>query len=348
MRAGREVQVSVDPGGVEDQIRGLGCTGLDGPSGLLERLPVPRRDRLRLGPADEGHRGPRAGRPVAGQRLDRDGLRRDRELGREVPRQLDRREGRLLGRPFERERPRRDPLSVVSGRAVAAGRIVAPFATGRERGQPDQCSGFERPSRCVEAMHGANPERERTDSRKKRQAGCVWTIGHSNVAWADFLPLLRFHRIECVADVRRFPASRRHPHFDREPLRAALEVAGIGYRWLEDLGGRRGGLGRASPNLGIESAGFRGYADHMRTEPFRRAFEDLVEILSERRTAIMCAEALWWRCHRRLLSDLLVHRGVTVHHILPDGRTARHELWNLARPSPDGLTYPPVQSELEV
>lgn len=182
----------------------------------------------------------------------------------------------------------------------------------------------------------------------KRQAGCVWTIGHSNVAWADLLSLLQRHRIEGVADVRRFPASRRHPHFDRDALRAALEEAGIDYRWLEELGGRRGGLGRASPNLGIESAGFRGYADHMRTQPFRHAFEDLVEMLSERRTAIMCAEALWWRCHRRLLSDLLVHRGTTVHHILPDGRTARHELWNLARPDPDGLTYPPVQSELEV
>lgn len=162
------------------------------------------------------------------------------------------------------------------------------------------------------------------------------------------MSLLEQHRIECVADVRRFPASRRHPHFDSAPLREELETRGIGYRWFEDLGGRRGGQGFQSPNTGIESAGFRGYADYMQTPGFSRAFDALVEELEVGRTAIMCAEALWWRCHRRLLSDLLVHRGTTVMHILPDGRTARHELWDLARPRRDGLVYPPIQSQLEI
>ncbi|MGH7564301.1 MAG: DUF488 family protein [Gemmatimonadota bacterium] len=165
---------------------------------------------------------------------------------------------------------------------------------------------------------------------------------------ADFLPLLKRHRIERVADVRRHPASRRHPHFDSAVLEKALVTQGIGYRWFEDLGGRRSGSRPGSPNQGIENAGFRGYADYMRTPRFSHAFDALVDEIDLGRTALMCAEALWWRCHRRLLSDLLVHRGTTVIHILPDDRTARHELWDLARPAPEGLVYPPIQSELEI
>ncbi|MGH7551050.1 MAG: DUF488 family protein [Gemmatimonadota bacterium] len=164
----------------------------------------------------------------------------------------------------------------------------------------------------------------------------------------DFVSLLERHRIERMADVRRYPASRRHPHFDSAPLREELETRGIGYRWFEDLGGRRSGQGSESPNMGIENAGFRGYADYMQTPRFSHAFDALVEALDVGRTAIMCAEALWWRCHRRLLSDLLVHRGTTVNHILSDGRSARHELWDLARPTSEGLVYPPIQSDLEI
>ncbi len=151
-----------------------------------------------------------------------------------------------------------------------------------------------------------------------------------------------------MADVRRYPASRRHPHFDSEALQTALETHGMFYRWFEDLGGRRSGSGSGSPNEGIENAGFRGYTDYMRTPRFTHAFEALDNVLDLGRTALMCAEALWWKCHRRLLSDLLVHRGTTVIHILPDGRTARHEVWDLARPTPDGLVYPPIQSGLEI
>lgn len=127
-----------------------------------------------------------------------------------------------------------------------------------------------------------------------------------------------------------------------------MAARGIEHHWFEDLGGRRPGVGSASRNRGIESAGFRGYADYMRDDRFRRAFDALLDVLSGGRTAIMCAEALWWRCHRRLLSDLLVRHGTAVTHILPDGRTAGHEIWEVARPTPAGLVYPPVQSELDL
>jgi uncharacterized protein (DUF488 family) len=190
--------------------------------------------------------------------------------------------------------------------------------------------------------------RERTETRKARQGETVWTIGHSTLHQADFLALLDRHRIGQVADVRRFPASRRHPHFAMEPLREALGASGIEHRWFEDLGGRRSGLGTASPNQGIRNAGFRGYADHMQSPEFRRAFEALETWRTEGRTALLCAEALWWRCHRRLLADLFVTRGVETIHILPDGRASIHELWDLARTGPEGLTYPPIQSGLGV
>jgi uncharacterized protein (DUF488 family) len=190
--------------------------------------------------------------------------------------------------------------------------------------------------------------RERTETRKARQGETVWTIGHSTLHQADFLALLDRHRIGQVADVRRFPASRRHPHFAMEPLREALGASGIEHRWFEDLGGRRSGLGTASPNQGIRNASFRGYADHMQSPEFRRAFEALETWRTEGRTAILCAEALWWRCHRRLLADLFVTRGVETIHILPEGRASIHELWDLARNGPEGLTYPPIQPGLGV
>jgi uncharacterized protein (DUF488 family) len=160
--------------------------------------------------------------------------------------------------------------------------------------------------------------------------------------------LLERHRIEQIADVRRFPASRRHPRFAREALAEALAASGIEHRWFEDLGGRRSGVGTMSPNQGIQNAGFRAYADHMQTAEFERAFESLDAWRTEGRTALLCAEALWWRCHRRLLADLFVTGGVETVHILPDGRKSIHELWDLARTDPEGLTYPPIQAGLGV
>lgn len=162
-----------------------------------------------------------------------------------------------------------------------------------------------------------------------------------------FLDRLTAHRIARVADVRRYPASRRNPQFNRETLSTMLDARGIDHRWFEALGGRRAGLPAAeSPNRGITSAGFRAYADYMLTDAFRETFEKLLEWLEGGRTALLCAEALWWHCHRRLLADQLVARDGIVHHILDVQDTRRHELWDIARVTPDGLFYPPTQTEL--
>lgn len=177
----------------------------------------------------------------------------------------------------------------------------------------------------------------------------MWTVGHSTLSLEEFLARLARHGIERVADVRRYPASRRHPQFDREALAAGLSRAGIGYRWFEDLGGRRPAAPRAaSPNAGLTAAGFRAYADHMREEIFRRAFDDLLDWAAGGRTALLCAELLWWKCHRRLLSDLLVARGGAVRHILGEAEAGAHPLWDLAVARDGGVIYPPPQAELDL
>jgi uncharacterized protein (DUF488 family) len=169
---------------------------------------------------------------------------------------------------------------------------------------------------------------------------CLWTIGHSTRSIEDFLELLREHAIELLVDVRRFPASRRHPHFVREALAASLATAGIAYRHEEDLGGRRNPRAD-SVNLAWNVAGFRGYADYTATSAFQAALERLVVDSSSKRTAFMCAEALPERCHRRLIADVLVARGIGVVHILARGRSRPHVLAPHARVGADGrITYP--------
>lgn len=194
-------------------------------------------------------------------------------------------------------------------------------------------------------MHG-----QRIHPRTPRQVPPpAWTIGHSTVALADLFERLSAHRIEQVVDVRRYPASRRHPQFNRETLSTYLESRGLAYRWFEGLGGRRSGFAaRESPNRGLEVSGFRQYADYMLTGEFRESLADLVDWLEEGRTAILCAELLWWQCHRRLVADQLVARGGSVYHIGDASTVDRHRLWDLARVTPDGLFYPPVQTELEI
>ncbi|HUF90286.1 MAG TPA: DUF488 domain-containing protein [Gemmatimonadota bacterium] len=193
-------------------------------------------------------------------------------------------------------------------------------------------------------------EGERTHGRAGRQAPPdLWTIGHSTLPLDALAERLGEHDVRQVADVRRYPASRRNPQFNRETLSAFLEARGIGYRWLESLGGRRGGAPPgSSPNQGLEVAGFRQYADYAGSEAFRAALTELVEWARREPTAILCAEALWWRCHRRLIADRLVASGGVVRHILPDGSGEPHRLWDLARPEGDGLVYPPEQGELSL
>jgi uncharacterized protein (DUF488 family) len=172
-------------------------------------------------------------------------------------------------------------------------------------------------------------------------AEAVWTVGHSTRPLDDFLEILAQNRIEAVADVRRYPGSRRWPHFAREPLAMALDNCGLVYMWLPELGGRR--TPRAdSPNTAWRSAGFRGYADYMATEAFAEGLDRLVNLASGLRTAVMCAESLWWRCHRRLIADVLRLYRFDVIHILGPGSTASHPYTAAARIGSGRLSYSAV------
>jgi len=149
-----------------------------------------------------------------------------------------------------------------------------------------------------------------------------------------------------VLDVRRFPGSRRHPQFSRDELARSLADVEIGYRWDERLGGRRKGV-PDSPNVGLRNAAFRAYADHMQTPEFGTALAQLLEDAAREPTAAMCAESLWWRCHRRLIADAaaLLH-GVEVRHLLPDGRQQAHRPTEGAVVEDGVLVYRPSQAAL--
>jgi uncharacterized protein (DUF488 family) len=166
----------------------------------------------------------------------------------------------------------------------------------------------------------------------------IWTIGHSSRPLDVFLELLAQHRVEAVADVRRFPGSRRQPHYGQEALSASLAQRNLAYRWLPALGGRR--RARAdSRNTGWRNASFRGYADHMASEEFARGMDELLVLAIERRTAIMCAEAPWWRCHRALIADELCVAGIEVVHIMDTRHSVRHPFTSPARIVDGRLTY---------
>jgi uncharacterized protein (DUF488 family) len=157
----------------------------------------------------------------------------------------------------------------------------------------------------------------------------IFTIGHSTRALEDFLSLLKREGVTHLADVRAFPFSRRYPHFNGEQLAPALEQAGIGYSHWPGLGGRR--KTRAdSPNTAWRTASFRGYADYMDTPAFREQLNELKSVAAAGPTAIMCAEAVPWRCHRSLISDALTAQGVEVMHIL-DAGASPHKLTSFAR-----------------
>jgi len=163
----------------------------------------------------------------------------------------------------------------------------------------------------------------------------IYTIGHSNRSAAEFVRLLKKYGIQTLVDVRRFPSSK-FEHFKKEKLERILAREGIYYIWMEELGGyRRKGL-KNSPNIAIKSKGFRNYADHMMSDEFKKAVEELIKIAAERRTVIMCAERLFWHCHRKFISDYLTMRGVNVVHIInneirihvlsPEARIAGEEI----------------------
>jgi uncharacterized protein (DUF488 family) len=166
----------------------------------------------------------------------------------------------------------------------------------------------------------------------------VWTIGHSTRTLADFLDALRSQRIQGLADVRALPGSRRYPHFNGEALAPALDRKGISYEHFPDLGGRRKPRSD-SRNFAWRNAAFRGYADHMGTPEFARAMCRLTTLARGQRTVIMCAESVWWRCHRSLIADLLKTWGWTVIHIVDAKKTQSHPFTSAARLVDGVLSY---------
>lgn len=166
----------------------------------------------------------------------------------------------------------------------------------------------------------------------------VWTMGHSTRPIGEFMALLKENDVEAVADVRRFAGSRKNPQYNPPVLREALRGSGLEYEELPELGGRRKPL-PDSKNLVWRNEAFRGYADHMETPEFACGLRRLVELAGARRTAVMCAEAVWWRCHRSLIADALKAGGARVLHIMGDGRTTEHPYTAAARASGGTVSY---------
>lgn len=167
----------------------------------------------------------------------------------------------------------------------------------------------------------------------------AWTIGHSTRSADDFVSVLQVHGIEVVADVRRFPGSRRHPHFGSAMLADRLAADGIDYAWLSRLGGRRRGDATAE-HLGWRNPSFRAYAAYTWTEEFAEGLEELLHIAAGRPTALMCSELLWWRCHRALVADVLRFLGVEVIHLAGQGAGTVHPYTSPARILDGQLSYP--------
>jgi uncharacterized protein (DUF488 family) len=167
----------------------------------------------------------------------------------------------------------------------------------------------------------------------------IFTIGHSTRSFDEFLAIIKTFHIEMVADVRTIPRSRHNPQFNRESLKAGLEAHEIGYVHMEGLGGLRHTIVN-SINHGWENLSFRGYADYMQTPEFRNSLEQFIHMAKEKVTTIMCAEAVPWRCHRSLIGDALLIRGLRVEDILSDRLSKLHQLTPWARVDGYNITYP--------
>jgi uncharacterized protein (DUF488 family) len=171
----------------------------------------------------------------------------------------------------------------------------------------------------------------------------IWTVGHSTRPLEAFLALLGAFGIRAVADVRRFPGSRRHPQYGRDALAAALAAHGIAYRWIPALGGRRNPR-PDSPNTGWRNPAFRGYADYTASAEFAAGLDELLALARGAPTAIMCAEAQWWRCHRSIIADVLRVRGIEVVHIADAKRCTVHPYTAPARIVDGRLSYAAEES----
>lgn len=166
----------------------------------------------------------------------------------------------------------------------------------------------------------------------------LWTIGHSTRTIEEFVAILQHHQIEILVDVRHFPGSRRLPQFNKEALDDALSAASIRYEHLIELGGRRAPRSD-SHNVAWRNASFRGYADYMETEAFQNGIERLLKIAGTGRTAIMCSEAVWWRCHRSMIADYLKVCGMPVFHILSLTKVQEHPYTSAAKIVSGTLSY---------
>ena len=185
------------------------------------------------------------------------------------------------------------------------------------------------------AMHKGSAEQGRMTIPLPQR---IWTVGHSTRTSEAFVALLQHHGVQAIADVRRFPGSRRLPQFMAANLEASLAQHGIAYEWIEALGGRR----RASPGPNTtawRNSSFRGYAEHLETDEFRDGLQRLISLAERQPTAMMCAEVLWWRCHRSMVSDVLKLRGIEVLHIQDEQRVTGHPYTSPARLVDGELTY---------
>jgi uncharacterized protein (DUF488 family) len=168
----------------------------------------------------------------------------------------------------------------------------------------------------------------------------VWTIGHSTRTIEEFIRLLQANAVARVVDVRTVPRSRHNPQFNRDSLPAALKAEGIGYTHMAELGGLRHTT-KDSINMGWRNASFRGYADYMQTPQFRKALDELLSLTQQDRVALMCAEAVPWRCHRSLIADALLVRGIRSEDIQSETHSLVHTLTPFAKVHGTTITYPP-------
>jgi len=178
----------------------------------------------------------------------------------------------------------------------------------------------------------------------KEQSKTIWTIGHSTRTLEDFISILKSFDIKVLADIRSYPGSKRLPHFNKEALEISLPENNIQYIHLKDLGGRR----KSNPdskNIAWRSAAFRGYADYMETDLFKISIHQLEEIAKNDRTAYMCAEAVWWSCHRSMVSDFLKVEGWKVMHIMNNGKSDEHPYTSAASITDGKLDYTRIKSD---
>jgi len=182
--------------------------------------------------------------------------------------------------------------------------------------------------------------------KARKNPAPVFTIGHSTHPIEEFIGMLKAYDIETLADIRTIPRSRHNPQFSQEALAAALKSSGITYCYIKELGGLRHAK-QDSPNMGWRNASFRGYADYMQTAAFEKALEELMALTENSRTAIMCAEAVPWRCHRSLVGDALTVRHIPVEDIMSAHKSSPHKLTGFAQVRGTKITYPKPKEEMD-